>query len=228
MTTEDGKVTKIRLTDNVADANRLISLRSQDGPERFAAVLRRVMAAIDRGAYDCELSRESTDELERDCNAVLKTHDEENTMHPTTLAAFRRAEARIKKIEAADAAQQSWEQGGELGHSDEHVVVDDEIPIPTWAWRKAWRGMHGTNYGTQFYDVEIRAREIFDKEKSLTDYITQTMAVDAAATEKLCAAFLSEHGCLPSECEIVRQMFGGGEIRIFIRKKRKGTTDDVG
>lgn len=189
MTIDAGRVTRIRLTDNVADADKLIALRSQDGSERFAAVLRRVMAAIDRGAYDCELSRESTDELERDCNEALDRFDELHrkteqsweqsgelghsdehvvvaptpTHHkPAIIAALRRADARVKKIEAAETLQRSV---------DEHVVVADEALIPTWAWRKAWRGMHGTNYGTQFYDVEIRAREIFDKEKSLTDYI---------------------------------------------------------
>jgi hypothetical protein len=49
--------------------------------------------------------------------------------------------------------------------------------------------------------------------------VAQIAAADAAATEELCAAFVSEYGCKPSECEIVRQMFGGGEIRIFVRKR---------
>lgn len=52
---------------------------------------------------------------------------------------------------------------------------------------------------------------------TLQEYIEQIKAEEAARTEELCAAFLSEHGCKPSEAVIVRQT-AGSETRIFVRK----------
>lgn len=55
-------------------------------------------------------------------------------------------------------------------------------------------------------------------DEALGSFAAQIMAANAAATDELCAAFLSEYGCRPSECEIVRQTVGN-EVCIFMRKR---------
>ena len=52
---------------------------------------------------------------------------------------------------------------------------------------------------------------------------TTALAARYAATEELCAAFLSQHGCLPDEAEIVQQFTDSDRMncRVFVRKRDK-------
>lgn len=65
---------------------------------------------------------------------------------------------------------QCWEQCGELGKSDAHVVVADEAAIPAWAWRKSIGlfAFWSSDIPNPVPEIERYARKIADAENALT------------------------------------------------------------